>query len=246
MNFDISWWAACLSGGVLGLIFGSFVGMPSYRWPRQESWLPSSHCPRCQARLTAKNLIPVLSWLLQRGISGCCQHPISPRYLWIEGIAALSLALLGGLYGFGIDFVLLSGLVLLLLFITVTDLETGYVADGASLAVATLGLFWLLGHPPIIWWDPLLSLLQTAGIGLLLTLGYSRLRGRDMMGWGDVKLMAAAALWLPAAQVPIYLILASLLGLITGIIWRRIYKSDEFPFAPALSVSLLCTLFIAP
>jgi len=245
METTIGWFSA-LAGLLFGLVLGSFVGMASWRWPREENWTSRSHCTKCGKPISPTALVPVLSWVFMRGKSGCCGTPISARYPLIELTVALPAAFVGWQAGLGPELFLLTGLVATLVFLSVVDLDTGLIPDGSHLIIFALGLGWLYVHPPEFWWAPLLTLAQTAGVGVLLAGGYSWLRKRDMMGWGDVKLMAAAALWLPAAQVPIYLILASLLGLITGIIWRRIYKSDEFPFAPALSVSLLCTLFIAP
>jgi prepilin signal peptidase PulO-like enzyme (type II secretory pathway) len=235
---DFPLWFSLPSAALVGLIIGSFIGMASYRWPREQSWLPASHCPNCQKSLQARWLVPVMSWLALRGRAGCCASPISPRYPLIEAsctLLFLGAAALGLPSG---QTALLCLLAATLLFASVIDLETGYIPDGSNLLVALLGGLWLWLRPPESWVDPALSVAQTAGVATLLAGGYSRLRGRDMMGWGDVKLMAASGLWLPAALAPAYLGLGGFLGVAFGLLWQKRGGSAEFPFGPALAVAL--------
>jgi leader peptidase (prepilin peptidase)/N-methyltransferase len=78
-------WFRALAGLLLGLTLGSFTTMLSYRVPRRLSILyPPSQCPTCHAPLTARDLVPVLSWLLEKGRCRHCHSPISVRYLAIE------------------------------------------------------------------------------------------------------------------------------------------------------------------
>lgn len=232
-------WFGALTGLFIGLILGSFAGMGSYRWPREENWLKPSHCPQCQKRLGAAQLVPVLSWLWQRGRSSCCGGPISPRYALIELSCGLITALAGWHFGIGPAFILLALLICTLILLSAIDLETGYIPDGSNLTVAGLGALWLVLHPPTSWWEPALSVAQTLAVGVALAWGYSRVRGRDMLGWGDVKLMAASGLWLAPALVPAYLLISGLGGAVFGIIWRKLGGQAEFPFGPALAVTLL-------
>jgi leader peptidase (prepilin peptidase)/N-methyltransferase len=224
--------------GLLGLIFGSFIGMSSYRWPQNQSWLPSSACPSCGGRLRARWLVPVLSWVWLKGVSGCCQKKISPRYPAIEATTAL-LFMACALVATSIpQLVLLAGLTGILVFLSVVDLETGYIPDGSNILIALLGGVWLCLHPPASWLEPCLSVLQTGAVAIFLAWGYSRLRGRDMMGWGDVKLMIPSGLWLAPELAPAYLAVAGFLGVLFGWIWTKQRGEAEFPFGPALAVSL--------
>jgi leader peptidase (prepilin peptidase) / N-methyltransferase len=106
-----------------------------------------------------------------------------------------------------------------------------------------LGIAWLLsGH------GSLTLGLMIAGIllllGLLLVYGYSRLRGKDMLGLGDVKFFAAAGLWLHLTSLPVFLMVAGALGVAGGLIWKRVTQQDQAPFAPALCLSLFgCILY---
>ncbi len=231
-------WFGALSGFLIGLVLGSFAGMASWRWPRGQNWLTSSRCASCGRQLRPSELVPVFSWLWQKGRSACCQTPISGRYAAIEALSALLTALIGFYYGISAEAALLAGLVCVLAIISTIDLETGFIPDGANLAVGLLGLGWayLQQSTPL---DLLFSFLQTAGVGVALAGGYSKLRGRDMMGWGDVKFMAAAAPWLAPESAAFFLFLSGFLGLGFGLVWQKLGREAEFPFGPALATALL-------
>jgi leader peptidase (prepilin peptidase)/N-methyltransferase len=78
-------WFRFMLGLVIGLILGSFTTMLSYRIPRRLSIImPPSQCPNCHTPLKPRDLVPVLSWILEKGHCRHCREPISPRYLIIE------------------------------------------------------------------------------------------------------------------------------------------------------------------
>lgn len=80
--------------------------------------------------------------------------------------------------------------------------------------------------------------------GLFMALGYSKWRGKEMLGLGDVKFFAAAGFWLSLGLIPWFLSLAGFLGVLIGLIWKRAGGGREFPFGPALCLSLLgCVLY---
>lgn len=225
------------SGAVLGLVLGSFAGMASWRWPREESWLPPSQCITCRKRLGVRDLVPVFSWLWRRGQCGCGQIKVPARYTLVEGGMGLALALLALKYGLSIEFALLATVFTLLAIITVIDFEHTIIPDGANLALGVLGLGWvaLTGGE---WLDRLGSVTVIGGVGIFLAGVYSRLRKRDMLGWGDVKFMLAAGLWVPLELAPVYLGVSGLLGLILGIVMNKGFAAREFPFGPALTAAL--------
>lgn len=235
-------WFGGLCGLVIGLVFGSFVGMASWRWPREESWLGRSHCTTCNKNIPARDLVPVLSWLWRRGRSGCCGQSISARYPFIELAVGLPSALIGWHFGISPEAGLLIGLTATLVFLSVVDLDTGLIPDGSHILIFLLGLGWVYLHPPASWLEPVLSFAQTAGVGILLAGGYSWLRKKDMMGWGDVKLMAASAIWLQPQLAPAYLLISAVLGIAFGLWWTRREENPEFPFGPALAFTLLALI----
>jgi leader peptidase (prepilin peptidase)/N-methyltransferase len=91
-----------------------------------------------------------------------------------------------------------------------------------------------------------MGLIETAGLsrtGLLLAIGYSKWRGREMLGLGDVKFFAAAGLWLPVMLIPYFLFAAGLIGAVMGLLWKKFVGEKEFPFAPALCFALACCIY---
>lgn len=88
-TFNILWFKV-ITGTTIGLVLGSFATMLAYRLPRGISIIsPPSHCPHCKARLTPRDLIPVFSWLINKGNCRHCGHKIGTRYLMIEIIITL-------------------------------------------------------------------------------------------------------------------------------------------------------------
>lgn len=229
-------------GVLIGLILGSFAGMASWRWPHEQSWLPPSRCTACGHRLTASELVPVFSWLWQRGRSACCHTLLSGRYAAIEALCGLLTGVVGWHFGLSLLALLLALLICTLAIISTIDLETGLIPDGANLTVGLLGLgFAYLQHSAPL--DLAISFAETAGIGIALAGGYSKLRGKDMMGWGDVKFMAAAAPWLAPQPAAFFLALAGALGVFFGLVWKKMGREAEFPFGPSLAVALLALIY---
>ncbi len=243
MLTDSAGWFGALAGAVVGLVLGSFVGMASWRWPREEGWVSPSACPQCGHRLRARELIPVGSWLAQRGRTACCGRPLAWRYPLLEGGTGLLVAVVGWRYGIAPESALLAVLCCTLVLVSAIDLDCGLIPDGASLTVAATGVGWLWLWPPDSWGAPVLSVGQAGGVGVLLAWGYSRLRGRDMLGWGDVKLMAASAIWLPPRFIPAYLLISAAVGVLIGGVWRWRGGEEAFPFAPALAMALVVLIF---
>ncbi len=236
-----------LAGVLVGLVLGSFAGMASWRWPRDLSWLTPSRCPACGAQIGVFHLLPVLSYLLQGRKAACCGAPISARYALIEGATGVALGVLGWQLGLGALFVAAALLAWALVFLSATDLETGYIPDLAQGVVALSGAIWFVGQGvPAGGRDLLdlgLSFVQLAGIGVFLTVVYARLRSKEMFGWGDVKLMAVSALWVPAPLVPAFLLISGGFGLIFGVLWQKAGKGAVFPFGPALAIGLLALIY---
>ena len=114
------------------------------------------------------------------------------------------------------------------------ELHILMVADVLALMIAGR---WPLGAS-------LASALLLLGLGFFLVFVYGKLRKLDLLGFGDVKLMAISGLWLSPTQIPIYLILAGLCGIAINLLWRCSKKGKASPFGPALLISLLiCVLF---
>ncbi|GER07198.1 type 4 prepilin-like proteins leader peptide-processing enzyme [Iodidimonas muriae] len=230
--------------GVLSLIFapflGSFFALLADRIPREEPvGLTRSACRSCATPLTVLDLVPILSFLCLRGRCRHCGAPIPKQTLLFE-LGALVLAgqaflAFGG--GWPVPLSLMLGLVLLTL--SVIDGAHFYLPDKltlplvlAGLAVAALGLG-----------TDLLSAAIGAiiGYGLLYSIAffYRMMRGREGLGLGDAKLLAAAGAWLGWFSLPYVLVIASLCGLFYAFILQRMGRGlsaqDALPFGPFLA-----------
>jgi leader peptidase (prepilin peptidase)/N-methyltransferase len=238
---------------LLGLCFGSFANSLIYRWPRNESIVtPPSHCPACKHRLEARDLIPVVSWLLLKARCGYCKERISARYPLVEAVCALLFACAAWQAAAWPDIIPLCVLVFALLTVSVIDWDTQEIPDGLLITGATAGILWVaashffsgLNAPGVI--DALLG----AGAGALPLFLLDRLVllliKKDGFGFGDVKLMAVAGLFLGWQMVLVSFFLAFIAGgmyaaflLFSG----RSKRGTYMPFGPFLAAGVLAALW---
>lgn len=222
-----------------GAIIGSFVTLASWRLPRgQDIVFKPSYCPQCGATLTLRELIPLLSWSMQRGRCLHCSASIGARYPLTELLLGIAFAALTFVYGFSLETLLLLLLISELAILILTDLEHTLIPDGVQVALFFTGIAWNILHDAET--DAvLMSALTGLGIGLLLHFGYKWLRKKDGLGWADVKFFCVAGVWLPLTSFVSFVFFAGLLGTLTGLLWRKRGRGAIFPFGPALAVSLL-------
>ena len=200
-------------GAGLGLIAGSFVATASLRWPERRSILRGrSACDSCRAPLGPIELVPLLSWAIQRGRCRRCGARIDPRHPAIELAAALlgAVALAAHPGPLGLVTALLGWWLLL---VATLDLEHLWLPDRLTLPLIPLGLLaaWA-GFGP-----PLAERAAGAAIGwaalFLIAWLYRRLRAREGMGGGDPRLLGGIGAWVGAWQLPAILLGAGLVGL---------------------------------
>ncbi|MDX2072800.1 MAG: prepilin peptidase [Alphaproteobacteria bacterium] len=228
----------------LGLTFGSFVTCMSHRLPLGEDIVKKpSYCPSCDAVLTVRDLWPVFSWLASRGKCNHCKAPVSIRYPLIELMTATLFLLAYLQYGLSVQTAILCLMSVALMIMIVVDLEHYIIPDSVHLALIPLGLWYhhTIGSP---WDEVALSTSLMAALALLLHYGYSALRGRVMLGFGDVKFFTVAGLWLGLWPLVPFLFLSGVLGVVLGLIWRKLGKGEVFPFGPALALALyVCVVY---
>ncbi|HVB98126.1 MAG TPA: prepilin peptidase [Candidatus Dormibacteraeota bacterium] len=253
---------------LFGLVFGSFLNVCIHRLPRHESVVtPGSHCPICQTPIRARDNIPVIGYLLLRGRCRSCGKPISPEYPLVE---LLTGALFLGCYcRFGVTlagakWTLFCAILLVLIF---TDFHerilpnrVNYFGLGAGLALSPFapavdGLTrWLLGGrlppaeatPLLRLSDSALGAVLAAGLLWLFAEGYFRLRGREGMGLGDVKMMAMAGAFLGVRQAIVMLMFGSIIGSVVGAVavWGLGKGRDyELPFGSFLGIAGIFLIF---
>jgi leader peptidase (prepilin peptidase)/N-methyltransferase len=234
---------AAVAAGILGAIVGSFLNVVAYRLPRRESLLhPPSRCPHCGTNIKPYDNVPVLGWLWLRGKCRACGAPISWRYPAVELLTGVLCALCVIAYGADSDVWAPLLLVLLLVPITLIDLEHHIIPNVLSAigAVGAIVLTLLFNSDALV--ENLIAGAAAGGFFLLAAIVYPA-----GMGMGDVKLAGVLGLFLGRAVVPA--IFAALLAgsIIGGIIIAR-YGAAEgrkkgIPFGPWLAFGALVGLF---
>ncbi|MGC5326608.1 prepilin peptidase [Brevibacillus sp. SYSU BS000544] len=230
---------------LLGLLFGSFYNVVGLRVPKGESIIqPPSHCPGCQQKLSACDLIPVLSYLLAKGKCRSCQMTISPIYPVMELFTGIFFALTYWRFDYSTETLVGLGFVSLLVIITVSDLKYRLIPD--KVVFPFLGLFLVARffiHPTQTYWMHLLAM--AIGFGLFLLIAIVT-RGEGM-GGGDIKLFAVIGLVLGVKLLFVSIFLSSLLGALVGILLillKKANRKSSIPFGPFIAVgSLLAYLY---
>jgi len=231
---------------IFGGVFGSFLNVCIYRFPREESIVkPGSHCPHCQKPISWKDNLPILSYILLRGRCRSCGQSISARYFWVELMSGLIWITFWSWYGF--SGVTLAGILLysVLLSVSVTDWETGYIPDKFTLPTMAAGLILSAGFPELqgqgVWLKSLgwsfAGLLAGGGILLVTGLIGNFLFKKDSMGGGDIKLLAMLGAFLGVKKVILVFLLAPILAVPFALFARFIRKSETIPFGPYLALT---------
>lgn len=236
---------------VFGAVMGSFLNCAAWRIARGESFLKGrSRCPHCGHRLTATELVPVLSWLAQRGKCRSCGAKISVRYPLTELV--FSVVSVCCLLRFDLTVLCLRNYIFLccLFCLSLADLECLEIPDGCHIICIAA---WTAAVPFtfISAFDTVLHLLSALlfGGGILgLSVLLDRALGRESLGGGDVKLLAVTGLYLGPVAALFSLILACVTGLLFYLLLSgRGKKGQPFPFGPSISAgAALMLLFGEP
>ena len=248
---------------LLGLLIGSFLNVVSLRLPQmmERDWRmearqildlptvdeprlslthPPSTCPACQARIRPWHNLPVVGWCWLRGKAACCGARISMQYPTVELACGLLSAACAWHFGFGIELVTALILTWTLLVLAVIDARTTLLPDSLTLPLLWGGLLAaLLG-----WTVPLTDAVIGAMAGYLslwsVYWAFKLVTGKEGMGYGDFKLFAALGAWLGWSQLPLIILLASVVGAVVGIglmLAKRAGRELQLPFGPYLAAA---------
>ncbi len=254
---------------LLSLTIGSFLNVVIHRMPKmmERQWraevaeangqtvpdepsynlmLPRSQCPACGHAITAMENIPVISYLVLRGKCAGCSAPISPRYPLVELFTAGVSGVVAWHFGFGWTTAAALLFVWAMIALAFIDLDTFFLPDDITLPLLWAGLLVNMGG---VFVD-----LQTAVIGAvagylslwLVYWGFKLATGKEGMGYGDFKLLAAIGAWLGWKMLPVVIMLSSLVGAIIGIsliALARHERSRPIPFGPYLVLAGLIAMF---
>jgi len=234
---------------LLGMVVASFLNVCCDRLPAGKSLIyPPSHCSACQHRLSAKDLIPVFSYLWLRGRCHYCRAPIPRRLLWVEIGTAVLFGFAYWQYELSIELAIILFYCCLFIVLLVIDLEHGLILNRVvypAMAVALLiSIFFSIFFPQSKIVPDIGQAAIGGGIGLVLFL-LVVLISRGGMGWGDVKMAALIGLVTGFPLIFVALLLAVIVGgLVAGILLalklRR--RKETIPFAPFLSLATIVTL----
>lgn len=248
---------------IVGLCIGSFLNVVIHRLPlmMEHDWQqqcaelhgqppadaapltlarPASRCPHCGHRITALDNIPLLSWLLLKGKCRGCQAPISIRYPAVELLTGVLSAGLAWHYGFGMA--ALGALLFLWAMIALTfiDADTQLLPDAITLPLLWLGLLFNLGGTYV----PLDQAVLGAVAGYISLWSvywlFKLATGKEGMGFGDFKLLAAIGAWAGWQALPVTILLSSVVGAVIGIALMIAAKrghSVPMPFGPYLAIA---------
>ena len=232
---------------ILGLVMGSALNCLALRLAAGKKWSGSerSECPPCHHVLTPLELIPLLSWLIQKGKCRHCGAKVSKRYPITEAVLAAAYAAL--LLKYGLTASLVSPLVFVscLFTLSLVDLDTQIIPDRFILIpliarcaelLLTAGLRGLLSGilPGII----------IAGSVLILSLIMDKVLKKDTMGGGDIKLLFLIGNFLSLPACLLMVMLACVVGIFMASLLMKLKPDTPFPFGPALSLAAIITMFV--
>ncbi len=207
---------------------------------RYNLMVPRSACPHCGHAITAIENIPLLSWLWLKGRCRECQAPISARYPLVELLTALLSLVVAATFppGWGLLAALLLTWVLVAL--TFIDLDKMLLPDQLTLPLLWGGLLFNLagGFAPLA--DAVIGAMTGYLVLWSLYWAFKLLTGKEGMGYGDFKLLAALGAWLGWQALPIVLLLSSLVGAFIGIgliLLRNHHQNKPIPFGPYLAIA---------
>lgn len=223
---------------------------PSEREIPQERFdlvVPHSTCPSCGAAIRAWQNIPVVSYLFLGGKCANCGDSISARYPLVELLTAVLAALCAWHFGAGWEALMAVVMTLMLVPIAMIDADTMYIPDSIVLPLLWIGLAMSV-FSPMTGADTLFIAPQDAIIGAMA--GYLSLwsiyqlfklvTGKEGMGYGDFKLLAALGAWLGWQQLPMIILMSAVVGAIVGIAmmaFRNHDRSVPIPFGPYLAAA---------
>lgn len=208
--------------------------------PRYNLWVPRSHCPACGSQVRALHNIPLLSYCLLQGHCADCRAPISKRYPLTELLCSVLSATVAWHYGYGETALYALLCTWALLCLALIDLDHQLLPDSIVLPLLWLGL--LLSLKPV-YVDSQQAIVGAAAGYLVLWTIFHLFRlatGKEGMGHGDFKLLAALGAWTGWQMLPLIILLSSLVGAVAGIgmiLLGRRDRSAPIPFGPFLAAA---------
>jgi leader peptidase (prepilin peptidase) / N-methyltransferase len=264
---------AAIVAAVFGLLVGSFLNVVVYRLPKmlERQWaaecadfagqpakeeekfnlvVPRSRCPHCGHQIRWYENIPVVSWLVLRGRCSSCSKPISFRYPLVELVTGAFFFLCGQRFGLTFQAAAWAAFASLLICLFLIDMDTQILPDDLNYTLLWMGLI----ASALGWTVPLASAVWGAALGYcvfwLIFQVFKLATGKEGMGYGDFKLLAALGAWLGAPFLVAIILMSSIVGAVIGIVLlvagKLANKDIPMPFGPYLAGAGLLALALSP
>jgi leader peptidase (prepilin peptidase)/N-methyltransferase len=257
---------------IFGLVVGSFLNVVIHRLPKimEREWhnnclelqgkeapeatqytlaKPRSACPLCGHKISALENIPVISYLFLKGKCRGCKSPISLRYPLIEALTGVLIGLVSWKFGYTSMALFAWIFIFALITLTFIDFDTQLLPDDITLPLLWLGLLFNLNNG----FTDLKSAVIGAIAGYLILWSifwlFKLITGKDGMGYGDFKLLAAIGAWFGWQLLPAVILLSSVLGAAIGIsliVFAKRGREIPMPFGPFLAIGGIAALFLGP
>lgn len=254
---------------ILGLMVGSFLNVVIYRLPKmmEQEWhnnclelqgkevpaqpefslaKPRSTCPHCAHKISIFENIPIISYLILKGRCSACKAPISMRYPLVEALTGTLIGLISWQFGYTSITLFAWIFTFALIALTFIDFDTQLLPDDITLPLLWLGLLFNLNFG----FTDLKSAVIGAVAGYLVLWSvfwlFKIIRGKEGMGYGDFKLLAAIGAWFGWKLLPAVILLSSTLGAVIGlalIVITKRSKEVPMPFGPFLAIGGVAALF---
>ncbi len=262
---------------IFGALIGSFLNVVIYRTPimMQRAWddevllhqhanddayelpdrerfnlmVPRSRCSQCGHVISAIENIPIVSWLVLRGKCSACKTPISARYPLVELITGVLFAVAAWRFGPTVAFLLAALFCAMMVALTGIDLDTQLLPDHMTLPLLWIGLIANLFGVFVPLHDAVIGAAAGYLVLWLVFWMFKLLTGREGMGYGDFKLLAAIGAWFGWQVLPMVLLVSSFAGAIIGIsliVFKGKNRRTAIAFGPYLAIAGLAALFAGP
>ena len=257
---------------IFGLMVGSFLNVVIHRLPKmmEREWhnncldlqgkeihetkkynlsSPRSACPKCGHMITALENIPIISYLVLKGQCSSCKAPIGVRYPLVEALTGILIGLISWKFGYSSITLYAWIFTFALIALTFIDFDTQLLPDDITLPLLWLGLLFNLNTG----FTDIKSAVIGAAAGYFILWSiywlFKLATGKEGMGYGDFKLLAAIGAWFGWQLLPAVILLSSILGAVIGtglIVFAKRGREIPMPFGPFLAIGGIAALFLGP
>lgn len=226
---------------IIGTIFGSFYNVVGYRIPKKESIMfPPSHCPKCNHKLKPQELIPIISYIIQKGRCTKCKEKIGIFYPEFELITGILFTLSLKIYGLTPNLIIILTFISMLIIITISDIKYMIIPDSTLLFFALLmiiEIFFINGISEVI--TSIINGIISFTIMYIIKKIGDYIFKKESMGGGDIKLMFLIGMILTYKNAILSIFIGSLIGLPISLITIKNNKEHILPFGPLLAAGAI-------